>query len=617
MDIEVPAQNPRTFSDITRHGHHVLALETVLFTVYYPAAQGSGSGKSPSGHRRWSRQTWLPRPRIRVSQGYGKFAGVGNFIVPFFGTTVMFTKLPAFRNAPLADHWFSSEDMHHSGQPAKDSSRSATPSASERPMFPLLFFSHGLGGSRTAYSSLCGELASYGFVCISVEHRDGSGARTFVNHSQHGEGSMRDREEKGGVDHLPEDKAKGFDTVDYVWPKGNPMDTSPTNDKGPDIRLRRAQIDLRMSEIEEAYHVMSKIARGNGEEVAERNLRSKNFVGGSSIALNGVDWTSWNGRVRLNHVTMAGHSFGAATTVQIARDTKRFPWISQAVVYDIWGQPLKLSSSANIADLELSDRIKRPLLAINSEAFSYWETNFDVVQALAMEARSQNTLAWLMTVRGTVHVSQSDFPSLYPRLTSFALKTTADPRRALDINVTATLEFLKLVMPDDYSQAIPSSQSEGLLDTPPLDPTRVPTDQIRKPSDQWIAARLRIPHETRYRLTPDFFKTNDKRQKEREVDEAEERQASQPGDEVWMHIAPTKEELALHGRTMQFPGGNEEDVPNVLHQQKSTDREPVKESTERPCKGGSQATAIYPSYPQRRRLRTKLARQVSVAISGA
>lgn len=75
LDIEVPARDPRVFSDIKRNHRHLLALETVLFTVYYPSGFGSGQGKSPEGEKKWSRATWLPRPRIEVAKGYGKFAG--------------------------------------------------------------------------------------------------------------------------------------------------------------------------------------------------------------------------------------------------------------------------------------------------------------------------------------------------------------------------------------------------------------------------------------------------------------------------------------------------------------------------------------------------------------
>lgn len=49
MEIEVPVRDPRTFSDITRHKQHILQLETVLMTVYYPSAFGSGEGKLFTG----------------------------------------------------------------------------------------------------------------------------------------------------------------------------------------------------------------------------------------------------------------------------------------------------------------------------------------------------------------------------------------------------------------------------------------------------------------------------------------------------------------------------------------------------------------------------------------
>lgn len=86
MDIEVPAREPRYFSEIKRDGKHLLELETVLFSVFYPSGFGSGQGKSPEGEKKWSRPTWLPRPRVEVAKGYGKFAGLPNWVtVPWFG----------------------------------------------------------------------------------------------------------------------------------------------------------------------------------------------------------------------------------------------------------------------------------------------------------------------------------------------------------------------------------------------------------------------------------------------------------------------------------------------------------------------------------------------------
>ncbi|KAH8906035.1 hypothetical protein BR93DRAFT_855987, partial [Coniochaeta sp. PMI_546] len=500
LEIEVPARKPRAFSHIRRNHEPALRMDTVLFSVYYPCEQAPGSEPSPDT------VPWLPRPRTETAHGYAKFLSVpGLPVTVYMATTSMFTKLPAFRNAKLAEHWApencgtAGRDPEDAAQPRKDPQST---SDGDRPNFPVMIFSHGLGGSRTLASSICGGLASYGVVVVAMEHRDGSGARTFVNlpPGREAHRDLDDEEVDEDPEHTkseerkdrkqpPKGPAKSYYKVDYLFPEGNAKDTTPNNPKGIDLELRGAQIEMRLAEIEEAHHVLTMINEGRGDEVQKVNLRKKGNVGSSSKGLDGIDWQDWKGRLHMENVTMAGHSFGGATSVQVVRLADRFPWIGQGVLLDAWGPAFP-------EDTE--QRIRKPILSIGSEAFMHWQENFDRVKDICREGLDQGALCWQMTIRGSTHLSQTDFAVLYPNWMALLVKTLVNPRRALFLTITSILEFLRFTLPARQRSRFETAwPNEHLLETDISD-TNITSDH--RPDDKWIAARLKIEREFSLRL---------------------------------------------------------------------------------------------------------------------
>ncbi|KAF9875741.1 phospholipase a2 [Colletotrichum karsti] len=518
LEIEAPARQPRTFSELRRDNVPLLRLDTVLFSVYYPctlktkanddpaaaAAPGRQDGSAKKEKKqKLSRVGWLPRPRVLTCKGYAKFMSVPHLpVTAYIASTSMFTKLPALRNAKLAENW--PEEMLGDGGPAGRAARNEESTSSAKPRFPVIIFSHGLGGSRMSYSSICGELASYGFIVVAVEHRDGSGARTYVNLPEHREvsdsdSSITNAHVKSVSAKKVKNKKKGKEgndqhyCVDYLFPKDNAQDTAPHNARGVDTQLRTAQIQMRMTEMEEAYRVLGYINEGRGHEVEAMNLRRKGNVASSSKGLTGIDWSDWKGRMFLEDVTIMGHSFGGATTVEMLR-TESLSWVGQGIILDAWGPATPHPGE------DARHRVKKPLLSIGSEAFMHWQENFDRLVDICNEARGEDALTWMMTIRGSTHLSQTDFAILYSTWMDLLMKTLVNPLRAIYLTVSPALEFLKITLPPEqtkYNMWV----DEKILKTAksPSAPDAVVT-QDHRPDDKWIAVRLKVDNEASLRV---------------------------------------------------------------------------------------------------------------------
>jgi predicted dienelactone hydrolase len=156
--------------------------------------------------------------------------------------------------------------------------------------FPLIIFSHGLGGMRTQNTVLMEELASHGYAVAAMDHPFDANTTVFP--------TREDGEAPRVADYrsaIPEG------TADSVW-----------------LEIRNRQLDTRIADVEFTLNQL---------QSAETPLRNK------------IDFT---------RVGIAGHSFGGATAVLTAMVDDR---IKAVVALDGWFVPFALSDSETRLDV--------------------------------------------------------------------------------------------------------------------------------------------------------------------------------------------------------------------------------------------------------------------------
>ncbi|KAJ7765061.1 platelet-activating factor acetylhydrolase, isoform II-domain-containing protein [Mycena maculata] len=338
-------------------------LDEIAFTVYYPA--------NPAPNARRKSLDWLLRPVSSSLRGFSRFAGLPGWllwpIIRLFGAAL---KIPVYTNAPLL----------HPGETRKQ--------------WPLVIFSHGLCGTRTAYSQICSEMAASGRVVLAIEHRDGT-APACTSRA----GSPDER------------TILYYRTADVVFP---PDDREPRI-----LPIRADQLVFRQHEIHRIYASFCAFVR-DGTTLAA--------IDNSPVDL--ASWLPTGGPALVNceDVTLIGHSFGGCTVLSVLSTPPPSPYppipISKVLLYDPWLEPLPLPgpspttsvSERTFADTDMELDAEKPgvhreeMLVINSEIFSLWKDHFTrlagVVDAWEPQGRR------LLTLVGSRHAHFSDFPQL-------------------------------------------------------------------------------------------------------------------------------------------------------------------------------------------------------------
>jgi platelet-activating factor acetylhydrolase len=425
LDIEYPLETPRRVSDARfkskTDGEYAFEVETVLFTLYYPAshkARGSAADK----------YYWFPKPVSATAKGYARFLGMDNFLFRGVLTGGLWLvasgiQIPAVVGAPLIP---AAELVDINGTGGDLAS-----AADDDHKLPVIIFTHGMLSSRTDYTHYLGELASRGVVVAALEHRDGSSPASPIIKA--GEGAAPRWRYAFGLNDLapPPEGGEVFDTP----------------------ALKEAQLSFREAEIEAAVDVLRALDSDSSPTPFANSRGPHN-----------ADMSTFKARLDTAHPTIAGHSYGGTGALRALRPSpdraSRLPF-SGAVILD----PGKSSGPLN-ADVSV------PLAICHSSTWSkpgptlfYGRPHFEVVRDIVDGVNNRTAAAqgsekedskeddeggsgragggWFLTSLGTAHPSITDAPLLEPLLLSWATGSTVGARDGIMQYVLATRDFVR------------------------------------------------------------------------------------------------------------------------------------------------------------------------------
>jgi len=268
---------------------------------------------------------------------------------------------------------------------------------------PVVFFSHGLAGNCEVYTKACSDLAANGFIVVALEHEDGSGS--FAKTAK-GEVLKYQRPPEGIVYSRP-------DVIKF---------------RAPFLEKRELEMRTVVNFFTEPSHKASEceLVEPHHENDLEHVLSN----------------------IHPQKAFLAGHSFGAASSVHISRAWKnRFLGV---VLMDPWSFPIP----------NLEQGVDLPCCSVLSEDF---EQNAEVHLTRTLLEKSPKLLCSYY-VPGSVHSSFSDTPWWGPSWLAkrFKLRGDIDPAIVQQSFTNVYVGFLNFVL--DNREAASLENVDALQD---------------------------------------------------------------------------------------------------------------------------------------------------------
>ncbi|CAJ1965255.1 unnamed protein product [Cylindrotheca closterium] len=366
--------------------------------VFYPAAADSTSNKS------------LPYFRPRAVQGLAEYSGMDPNLFQFL----------SWKRHPCQVH--------------------APPAVGE---FPVVLFSHGLGGCLEMYTDICQQVASSGMIVVALEHEDGSGCFAETADGQE---------------------------IRYK----SPSSKEPYS-RNKVVNFRKDFLEHRAREVTRTMEFFL------GGWKDEKNLdMSSNGVYETTTDV----WKQVLEKVDTKKgVALFGHSFGGASMVYTMQregqdQTKVLDGVNSVTMLDPWAFALDKKL------IEKGSQSSVPYLSVLSEG---WVTNPETEQVLELHVDNPDNLYYMPHSR---HASFSDSPWWLPRVITrrFGLRGKKEARHeTIAASAKACINHMKAsIKCYQKGGSITEMDTSGLA---PLLPFPYSTTELKLPRAQQLSSQ--------------------------------------------------------------------------------------------------------------------------------